>query len=161
MNTVAVNAYAKVELDTIVAAADSHKLISLLYQGALLAISQAKGHMLRKDKAAKAKSITHAMRIISEGLLCSLDKDVGGELAQNLAALYEYMGKRLLVANLKDDVAALDEVSRLLTELKEAWEGIRSAAIRPAQSSPARAPTAAPVAPAASAKTAALTYGRV
>ena len=155
MNTVAVNAYAKTEMDTIVAAADSHKLILLLFQGALLAINQAKGHMLRKNAAAKGKAISHAMRIISEGLLCSLDKKAGGELAQNLAALYEYMGKRLLEANLKNDVAALDEVSRLLSELKEAWEGIRPAAIRPAaKPEPVRA-QAAPI------KTAALTYGRV
>lgn len=150
----AVNAYAKVELDTIVAAADSHKLILLLYQGALLALSQAKGHMLRKNTAAKAKSISHAMRIISEGLLCSLDKEAGGELAANLAALYEYMGKRLLQANLKDDMEALDEVSRLLSELKEAWEGIRPVATRTAQ--PVSTTTqAAPI------RTAALTYGRV
>lgn len=150
----AVNAYAKVELDTIVAAADSHKLILLLFQGALLAISQAKGHMLKKNTAAKGKSISHAMRIISEGLLCSLDRDSGGELAQNLSALYEYMGKRLLEANLKNDVAALDEVSRLLTELKGAWESIRPVAARPAQPETVRAP-------AAPARTAALTYGRM
>lgn len=160
MNTVAMNAYAKVELDTIVAAADSHKLILLLFQGALLAISQAKGHMLRKDAAAKGKSISHAIRIISEGLLCSLDKDAGGELAQNLAALYEYMGKRLLEANLKNDMAALDEVSKLLTELKEGWEAIRVAAVRPATKPETTKPEAAKP-QAAPIRAAALTYGRV
>ena len=63
--------------------------------------------------------------IIDEGLKASLDKSAGGELAQNLSSLYDYMSQRLLIANLKNDVAALDEVSNLLTELKGAWEAIR------------------------------------
>lgn len=154
MNTSAINAYAKVEMDTGVAAADQHKLILLLYQGALLAISSARNQMLRKDTAAKGKSISHAILIIDEGLRSSLDINAGGDLAQNLAALYEYMSKRLLVANLKNDIAALDEVSRLLSELKQAWEDIRPAA-QPAPSAVAPKPQAAP------AKQPALTYGRM
>lgn len=125
MNTTAINAYTNVGIDTSVAGADPHKLILLLYQGALLAISTAKNHMLRKNVAAKGKSISHAILIIESGLKSSLDKNVGGELAQNLSALYDYMNQRLMVANLKNDVAALDEVSNLLTELKSAWEEIR------------------------------------
>ena len=156
MNTIAIDAYAKVELDAVVAAADSHKLILLLYQGALLAISAARGHMLKKDVAAKGKSISHAIMIINEGLLNSLDKKAGGELAQNMAALYEYMCNRLLVANMKDDIAALDEVSKLLSELKEAWEGIRPAAVAPQAVKPQTTrPVAAPPS-----KPVALTYGR-
>jgi flagellar protein FliS len=94
--------------------------------------------------------------IIDEGLKSSLDKNVGGELAQNLSDLYEYMCQRLLVANLKNDVAALDEVSRLLTELKGAWEEIRPAVQQPpAQQNTAPRLQAPPV------KAAALTYGRV
>ena len=111
MNTTAINAYANVGIDANVASADPHKLILLLYQGALLALSSAKNHMLRKNIPAKGKSISHAILIIDEGLKASLNKDVGGELALNLASLYDYMNQRLLVANLKNDVAALDEVS--------------------------------------------------
>jgi len=73
----------------------------------------------------KGKAISHAITIIDEGLNASLDKKVGGELAQNLSSLYEYMGSRLLTANIKNDVAALDEVARLLTDLKSAWDDIR------------------------------------
>jgi len=154
MNTNAINAYAKAGLDSSVAAADPHRLILLLYQGALLAISSAKSQMLRKDIAAKGKSISHAIMIIDEGLKSSLDKNAGGELAQNLSALYEYMNQRLLVANLKNDVAALDEVSALLSDLKGAWEEIRPA-VQAAQQKAAPPPQAPP------AKPAALTYGRM
>ena len=155
MNSTAINAYAKVGLDTSVTSADPHKLISLLYQGALLAISSAKGQMLRKDIAAKGKSISHAILIIGEGLKSSLDKNAGGELAQNLSDLYDYMNQRLLVANLKNDITALDEVSTLLSELKSAWEEIRPSVTA---SQPAARATAPMVTPA---KPAALTYGRM
>jgi len=152
--TTAIKAYASVGLESSVATADPHKLISLLYQGALLAISTAKNQMLRKEVAAKGKSISHAITIIDEGLKASLDKNVGGELAQNLSALYEYMNQRLLIANLKNDVAALDEVSRLLSDLKGAWEEIRPKVMSAASTEnvPAQAVPAKP---------AALTYGRV
>jgi flagellar protein FliS len=81
--------------------------------------------MLHKEIAAKGKSISKAIAIIGEGLNASLDRRVGGELAQNLSSLYDYMVRRLVDANLKNDVTILDEVERLLTELTEAWDGIR------------------------------------
>ncbi len=121
----AINAYNKVGIDTGVVSADPHKLISLLYQGALLAIANAKSSILRKDVAGRGKAISHAILIIDSGLNASLNKDVGGDLALNLAALYEYMSHRLLAANINSDTAALDEVAKLLNELKEAWESIR------------------------------------
>ena len=158
MNSTAVNAYTNVAIDTNVAGADPHKLILLLYQGALLAISSAKNNMLRKNIPAKGKSISHAILIIESGLKSSLDTNVGGELANNLSALYDYMNQRLMVANLKNDVAALDEVSALLGELKGAWEQI-GPAILPARPQNVAAPLSQtnPVKHAPSA----LTYGRV
>ena len=152
--TTAINAYTTVGLETSVATADPHKLILLLYQGALLAISSAKNQMLRKEIAAKGKYISQAIMIIEEGLKASLDKNAGGELAQNLSDLYEYMSQRLLIANLKNDVAALDEVSRLLSELKGAWEEIRPL-VTSTHANANPLPAAAP------AKADALTYGRI
>ena len=152
--TTAIKTYANVGMETSVTAADPHKLILLLYQGALLAISSARNHILRKEIPANGKSISHAITIIDEGLKSSLDKNTGGELAQNLSALYDYMNQRLLIANLKNDIDALDEVSRLLTELKGAWEEIRPAVV-PAQPVATARPQAVP------AKPAALTYGRM
>lgn len=151
--TTGIQAYANVGLETSVTAADPHKLILLLYQGALLAIGTAKSQMQRKEAQAKGKSITHAIRIIDRGLKASLDKNAGGDLAQNLSNLYDYMCQRLLVANLKDDGDALDEVSRLLSDLKGAWEEIRPQAMP--QASAMRTPATAPVK-----KENALTYGR-
>ncbi len=152
--TTAIKAYSTIGLETGVTAADPHKLILLLYQGALLAIASAKNQILRKETAAKGAAISKAIMIIDEGLKASLDKNVGGDLAQNLSALYDYMNQRLLIANLKNDTAALDEISRLLTELKGAWEAIRPEAT-PARPGAANQPQAAP------AKTSALTYGRI
>lgn len=126
--TAAINAYNKVSIDSGVTSADPHKLISMLYQGAMLAIANAKNGILRQDIAAKGKAISHAILIIDSGLNASLNKDVGGDLALNLAALYDYMSKRLLVANLNNDMEALDEVARLLADLKGAWESIRQPA---------------------------------
>lgn len=121
----AINSYNQVGLESAATAADPHKLILMLFQGALQAIANARGEMLRKDIPAKGKSISHAIAIIGEGLHASLDKSVGGELVQHLSSLYDYMVLRLVAANLKNDTAALDEVAKLLNELKGAWESIR------------------------------------
>lgn len=128
----AISAYNKVGVESGVTAADPHKLISMLYQGAMLAIANAKNGILRKDIAAKGKAISHAILIIDSGLNASLNKEVGGPLALNLSALYDYMSTRLLLANMNNDTEALDEVSRLLTDLKEAWESIRQPTASPA-----------------------------
>jgi flagellar protein FliS len=117
--------YVDVGVETSVISADPHKLIQLLYQGALLSIAAAKNHMLRKEIASKGKSISQAISIIDSGLRASLNKEVGGELAKNLDALYEYMSRRLFYANLHNDTAVLDEISSLLVELRGAWESIK------------------------------------
>lgn len=137
----AISAYNRVGVESGVAAADPHKLISMLYQGAMLAIANAKNAILRKDIAAKGKAISHAILIIDSGLNASLNKEVGGPLALNLSALYDYMSTRLLLANMNNDTEVLDEVSRLLTDLKEAWESIRQPAASPV------APSAKPAQP--------------
>jgi flagellar protein FliS len=128
-STAAISAYTKIGIESGVAAADPHKLISMLYQGAQLAIANGKNGMLRNDIPAKGKAISHAILIIDSGLNASLNKEVGGELALNLSALYDYMSQRLLIANLNNDMAALDEVSGLLSGLKEAWDSIRPQAL--------------------------------
>lgn len=117
--------YKTIELESGVVGADSHKLIAMLYQGALIAIANAKSAIERKDLVAKGQAISKAIMIIEDGLRASLDKNVGGQLALNLDALYAYMGTRLLAANLNNDVEPLDEVTRLLGELKGAWDSIR------------------------------------
>lgn len=116
--------YAKVGVETGVAAADSHQLIVMLFDGALLAIAKAEGFMRQGMIAEKGEAISRAIDIVSNGLRASLDFSAGDELAGRLAALYDYMGVRLVHANLKNDLGALQEVSRLLGEIKSAWEEI-------------------------------------
>lgn len=130
----AVKAYSSVAIESKAHSSDPHKLILMLYQGALLSIASAKNQMQRKEIAEKGHSISQAISIINDGLKASLDLNVGGSLAKNLSDLYDYMVQRLLIANLKNDTAALDEVSSLLLDLRGAWENIRQtepAPIRP------------------------------
>jgi len=124
----AIDTYAQVGVETGVAAADPHKLILMLFDGTLAAISHARLAMSRKEIAAKGSAIGKAIAIVDGGLKASLDMSAGGELAERLSALYDYMLQRLLAANLRNDTAALDEVTRLLNELRGAWAQIGQAA---------------------------------
>lgn len=119
-----VNAYANVSLETGIASASPHKLIVMLYDGVLAALLKAKSNMLAKNIPAKGAAISQAITIIDNGLRVSLDLKAGGEIAENLDALYDYMSRRLFQANLKNDVAIIEEVHRLLSDLREAWVAI-------------------------------------
>jgi flagellar protein FliS len=118
------NAYSKVGMETGVVAASPHKLIIMLFEGALLSISSAIQHMQAGNMEAKGKAISKAVSIIDEGLRASLDKKVGGEIALSLDSLYEYMVSRLMMANLKNQPKTLEEVHQLLSGLKDSWEAI-------------------------------------
>jgi flagellar secretion chaperone FliS len=122
-NAVAVRAYANVGLETGVNSAHPHRLIAMLFDGALLALARARQGIVDKDIALRGNAVSKAIQIIDEGLNASL-VDTGSELSSNLRALYDYMGRRLLFASLKNDLGAVNEVSRLLTELKDAWNAI-------------------------------------
>ena len=124
----AIRSYNEVGIQTGVHAADPHKLILMLYEGALLALVDAKRQMQQREIAAKGQSISKAIMIIEHGLKASLDVKAGGELGERLAALYSYMCDRLLRANLHNRPEIVDEVSRLLAELRGAWEQINPAA---------------------------------
>lgn len=120
----AVNAYARVGTETGVMTANPHQLILMLFEGARLAIAKAGLHVQRNETTAKGEAISKAIMIIDHGLKASLDVEAGGEMAEKLSALYEYMTNRLLIANLRNDFKALEEVGRLLAELHGAWEAI-------------------------------------
>ena len=120
----AAKAYARVGVETDIATADPHKLILMLFEGALLAITKAKLHMQQNAISAKGEAISAAIAIINEGLKASLDVKAGGKIAEKLYALYEYMCHRLLLANLKNQPEMLDEVADLLRELNDAWNSI-------------------------------------
>jgi flagellar protein FliS len=106
-----------------VAASDPHRLIVMLLDGALERIAKARGCMQRNEMAEKARLINGAMSIIGE-LRASLDMRQGGQIAANLAELYDYMSRRLLLASTENKVDMLDEVSSLLHEIRSAWLAI-------------------------------------
>lgn len=138
------SAYARVGRETGVATANPHQLILMLFDGALLAISSARMAMRNEDIPAKGAAISKAVDIVVNGLSVSLDLKSGGELAERLAALYDYCTQRLTYANLHNDEAALDEVADLLTGLRTSWEAIAPKAdedaARPAASSASTQP---------------------
>lgn len=116
--------YRKVGVQSNVETATPHKLIEMLLDGALSKLHLARGLMEQKQTAAKGEQISWALAII-DGLKAALDLTAGGEVAANLDALYDYLMRRLVVANLDNDVAVLDEVARLLNEIRLGWNGIR------------------------------------
>lgn len=143
----AARAYASIGLETAVPSAEPHQLICMLYEGALVSISQAKQHLMKKDIPAKGMAVSKAVQIIEEGLKASLDLRAGADLARQLWQLYEYMSRRLLLASLNNEVAGMDEVLRILGDLKEAWEsidpraaGAQNATVLPLPKTPGHAP---------------------
>lgn len=127
MSRHALNAYTQAGVEANVTSASPHKLILLLLTGAMEAVATAKYNMGKPEVqniAAKGEAISKAHAIISDGLKLSLDVKAGGEIAENLSSLYDYMCALLLHANIHNKPEMLDEVTRLLGELKGAWESI-------------------------------------
>lgn len=124
MTLSALTAYKKAGIETAVNTADPQKLILMLFEGAQISIRSAKHHMLSKQIQQKGEAISKAITIIDHGLKASLDMEKGGEIAQNLHSLYEYMVYRLLISNRQNKPEILDEVAQLLSELQGAWVSI-------------------------------------
>lgn len=116
--------YRDVNASTAIEGATPHKLVSLLYQAISSEIAVARGAISRADIGAKGQAISHAVRIVEEGLLAPLDMQGGGPLAQNLRELYQYLVRRMTFANLKTDDAALAECATLIDGLRESWDAI-------------------------------------
>ena len=128
MNNTAMNPihqYRKLELQTSVANASPHQLVDMLFEGVRDRVNQAIGAVEREDHASRNEAINSAVDILS-GLRASLDHDEGGELADNLEALYDYMQRRLFRANVENSATALVEVGDLISTLRSAWVAIDS-----------------------------------
>ena len=120
----AINSYQRVGVESGVASADSHKLILMLFEGSINALNRAKQEILHSNISAKVEMISKAISIIDNGLKASLDISVGGEIANNLQALYDYMTRQLLIANIQNSTGTINEVIELLSQLQEAWRSI-------------------------------------
>lgn len=136
--------YKQVGLQASIDAADPHRLIQMLMEGALEKIAKAKQFMMTKNTPEKGRHVSWAISII-DGLRLSLDKEKGGDIAQNLDALYDYMTRRLVLANVQNDATILDEVTSLLFEVKSGWDAIPEAVRRnPSAASPTPSTPQAP-----------------
>ena len=120
LNKRAANAYRNVEVASAVPYADSIQLIQMLFDGLIASLSDAEGHFERKDIKGKNESIGKANKIIIS-LQSALDFEKGKELAQNLSELYDYCIRRLLKANIRNDVEGIVEVKGLMKEISDAW----------------------------------------
>lgn len=120
--------YQTVGVQTSITDADPHRLIQLLFNGALDNLAKAKGCIERNDIEARNKSINKSIEIVG-GLRSFLDIEKGGELAKNLEALYSYIERRLFYANLHNSAEAVDECVSLIREIKEGWDAIRDTAV--------------------------------
>jgi flagellar protein FliS len=115
-------AYAATGIETTIADASPEQLILMLHDGLLDSLHRARFAMTEGRISEKGEAISRALAIVTEGLMPALDIERGGEIATNLAALYEYMITRLMLGNLQNDATHLDEVARLVQELRDAWQ---------------------------------------
>ena len=117
----ATSAYRQVGVQSMVDGASPHQLIKMLFDGLMVSINGARGAIERGDVGEKVRHIGKAVRILQEGLQSALDRERGGEVANNLAVLYEYCVGRLTLANARNDVKLVDEVAGLMSTVAQAW----------------------------------------
>ena len=118
------SAYARVGVESGVMSASPHQLIVMLFDGAIASIRAARIHMQAGNVAEKGKSISKALDIVNNGLAASLDAERGGEVAERLASLYDYIVRLLLAANRHNDEQSLTQAERLLDDVASAWREI-------------------------------------
>ncbi|MCU1723865.1 MULTISPECIES: flagellar export chaperone FliS [Pseudomonas] len=119
----ALRQYQKISAQAQTSEASPHRLVQMLMEGGLDRVAQAKGSLERNDIAGKGIAIGKAIGIIG-GLREGLDRDNMTPELERLDGLYLYMNRRLIDANLKNDIAALDEVTDLLITVKEGWDAV-------------------------------------
>ncbi|AWF32262.1 flagellar export chaperone FliS [Enterobacter hormaechei] len=117
-------AYAKIEVESAVMSASQQQLVIMLFDGALSALVRARLFLADGNIPAKGLALSKAINIIENGLKVGLVEDNGDELTQNLIALYAYMVRRLLHANVNNDASAIEEVETLLRNIADGWKEV-------------------------------------
>ena len=117
-------AYAQVDLESQLAGASPHELITMLYEGANNAVLRAKIYFEMGNIAKRGEMIARAINIIDNGLRTSLDHEKGQHIAEDLERLYDYMSRTLLDANRQNSPDGLTSVSEILTNLATTWKEI-------------------------------------
>ncbi len=116
-----IQSYRKVNVTT----SNSVQLIVMCYEGAIDNLKIAKQKYIENDYEAKSKAIQKFMAIIAE-LQCALDFEKGAEVAKNLDAVYNFITHKILEADMNKDLAAIDSVINMLSDLLPAWETLRT-----------------------------------
>ena len=117
-------AYARIGVESAVMSASQQQLVTMLFDGALSALVRARLYMQEGSIAGKGASLSRAINIIDNGLRVGLDEQSPDALTQNLIALYAYMVRRLIQANAHSDIAAVEEVETLLSNIADAWKDV-------------------------------------
>ena len=117
-------AYAKIEVESAVMSASQQQLVIMLFDGALSALVRARLFLQDGNIPAKGLALSKAINIIENGLKVGLVENNGDELTQNLIALYAYMVRRLLHANVNNDASAIEEVENLLRNIADGWKEV-------------------------------------
>ena len=120
LNRRAANQYGAVMVETGVSEADGTQLVQMLLDGLIESLNVAEGHIKRKAIAEKSQHLTRAGRIVL-GLQSALDFEQGGDVARTLNELYQYVTRRLLHINIRNDLDALNEVRELMQQVRDAW----------------------------------------
>lgn len=121
----ALNQYRDVSINSSVTEASPHRLVQMMFEGAMSRIFKAKGAMERGEIKAKGEQISQTIAIV-DALRASLNIQEGGDMAENLWSLYDYITRRLVIANSQNKTDILDECASLLGQVKEAWDQIPS-----------------------------------
>lgn len=116
MSAAYMNQYFENQVNT----ASPEQLLIMLYNGAIRFVGEAEEAMASKKIAYRGERISKVIAILSE-LSATLDHEIGGEIAANLEALYVYMIRTLLAANIHDDASKLAEVREMLTGMRDTW----------------------------------------
>lgn len=118
------NAYTQSDLQNRLAGATPHQLITLLLEGARNTILQAEIYFANDNIAKRGEMLSKAISIIDEGLRAALNHNIEPTISADLERLYDYMSRRLIKANITNDVRLLSQVNDLLLELTVIWKQI-------------------------------------
>lgn len=118
------NAYAQVSLESQVAGATPHQLITLLFDGAISAMLRAKIYFETGNIAKRGEMISRAINIIDNGLRSALNHDIGGQVTEEMESLYEYVSRSLLLLNLEKKPEELPHLIEIMTNLSNTWKEI-------------------------------------
>lgn len=118
-----VQQYANNYVETAVSEASPHKLVEMLYEGALKNLNLSKVFIEQKNYEKKAEFVNKALAILNS-LRAGVDVEKGGEVAENLYGLYDYCYRRTLEASAKNDAEIVIEVIDHIKTLSEAWKAM-------------------------------------